>query len=118
MRSFGRAGRRRQARARGAGRRSEVGELYRRRAARHNALRALWSVRETPPRDYRDWKLSDYAFYDALAQHLIANGVICEPDSREPWFISAAHDEGCLAETLAVFEQGVDLTLKELERRT
>jgi glutamate-1-semialdehyde 2,1-aminomutase len=72
--------------------------------------------RETAPRNYRDWKRSDYTFYDTLAQHLIANGVVCEPDSREPWFISAAHDGGCLDETLAVFEEGVDVTARELAR--
>jgi glutamate-1-semialdehyde 2,1-aminomutase len=41
---------------------------------------------------------------------------MCEPDSREPWFISSAHDAGCLAETLEVFEQAVDITLDELGR--
>jgi glutamate-1-semialdehyde 2,1-aminomutase len=40
---------------------------------------------------------------------------MCEPDSREPWFVSASHDESCLARTLAVFEAGVDATSKELE---
>jgi glutamate-1-semialdehyde 2,1-aminomutase len=39
---------------------------------------------------------------------------MCEPDSREPWFISAAHDQACLAETLTKFEQAVDLTLDEI----
>jgi len=40
--------------------------------------------------------------------------VLCEPDSREPWFISAAHDEACLEETLAAFEQAVDQTIETL----
>jgi glutamate-1-semialdehyde 2,1-aminomutase len=40
--------------------------------------------------------------------------VLCEPDSREPWFISAAHDEACLEETLAAFEQAVDQTIEML----
>jgi glutamate-1-semialdehyde 2,1-aminomutase len=70
--------------------------------------------RDAAPRNYRDWKLSDYTFYDTLAQHLIGNGVLCEPDSREPWFISAAHDQECLERTLAVFEEGVDATLRQL----
>jgi len=81
--------------------------------AGHPSMGGLF-FRETPPQNYRDWKLSDYTFYDALAQHLIDNGVVCEPDSREPWFVSAAHDEACLVETLAVFERGVDATLKQL----
>jgi glutamate-1-semialdehyde 2,1-aminomutase len=37
--------------------------------------------------------------------------ILCEPDSREPWFVSAAHDESCLTETLAAFEVAIDTTL-------
>jgi glutamate-1-semialdehyde 2,1-aminomutase len=65
-----------------------------------------------PPRNYRDWKGSDYAFYDAMAQVLHDEGVLCEPDSREPWFISAAHDDSCLADTLRGFEIAVEATLR------
>ncbi len=83
--------------------------------AGHPSMGGLF-FRETPPRNYRDWKVSDYTFYDTLAQHLIENGVICEPDSREPWFVSAAHDDSCLATTLSVFEAGVDATVDELAR--
>ena len=45
-----------------------------------------------------------------------AQGVMCEPDSREPWFISSAHDQKRLDETLTKFEEAVDLTLDELSR--
>jgi glutamate-1-semialdehyde 2,1-aminomutase len=62
---------------------------------------------EKPPRDYRDWVASDYTFYEALAPELHDLGVLCEPDSREPWFICEAHDERCLAETLERFETAV-----------
>ena len=75
--------------------------------AGHPSMSGLF-FREAPPRNYRDWKRSDYLFYDTLAQYLIEHGVMCEPDSREPWFVSAAHDEACLAETLSAFEAGVD----------
>jgi glutamate-1-semialdehyde 2,1-aminomutase len=68
---------------------------------------------ETPPDNYRAWKTSDYSFYDRLARHLQDNGIICEPDSREPLFMCAAHDAGCLADTLRAFERAVDLTLEE-----
>lgn len=64
----------------------------------------------TPPTNYRDWLGTDYAFYDALAPELHERGVMVEPDSREPWFISAAHDASCLADTLARFEAAVDAT--------
>jgi glutamate-1-semialdehyde 2,1-aminomutase len=76
----------------------------------HSSMGGLF-FRETPPDNYRDWKQSDYSFYDTLAANLIAGGVMCEPDSREPWFISAAHDAACLADTLRIFEAAVDVTL-------
>ena len=37
--------------------------------------------------------------------YIIDMGVMCEPDSREPWFISSAHDAKCLEETLGKFEE-------------
>ena len=69
---------------------------------------------ETVPGNYRDWLNADYAFYDAIAPVLHDHGVLVEPDSREPWFISAAHDDACLADTLSAFETAVDI---ELEKR-
>jgi glutamate-1-semialdehyde 2,1-aminomutase len=46
---------------------------------------------ERPPGNYREWKKSDYTFYDTMAYHLHDLGIICEPDSREPWFLCEAH---------------------------
>ena len=69
---------------------------------------------EKAPRTYRDWKRSDYRFYDALAQRLHERGVLCEPDSREPWFICAAHDRSCLEDTLKGFEAAVDEQLQSV----
>jgi glutamate-1-semialdehyde 2,1-aminomutase len=66
------------------------------------------------PRDYRDWVNTDYEFYDALAPELHELGILVEPDSREPWFMCAAHDVKCLEETLDKFERAVDITLKKL----
>jgi glutamate-1-semialdehyde 2,1-aminomutase len=76
----------------------------------HPSMSGLYFAHE-PPRNYRAWKSSDYSFYDAMAQVLHDQGVLCEPDSREPWFVSAAHDETCLADTLRAFEFAVDATL-------
>ena len=81
----------------------------------HPSMGGLF-FRETPPDNYRDWKQSDYSFYDALAANLIAGGVMCEPDSREPWFISGAHDAVCLSDTLRIFETAVDVTLDDLSK--
>ena len=64
------------------------------------------------PKDYRDWTHSDYTFYEALAPNLHDSGVLVEPDSREPWFLSAAHDEACIAETVTRFVQALDVTLE------
>jgi glutamate-1-semialdehyde 2,1-aminomutase len=80
----------------------------------HPSMSGLYFAHD-PPRNYRDWKSSDYAFYDATARVLHDEGVLCEPDSREPWFVSAAHDESCLRDTLAGFEIAVDTTLRNPE---
>jgi glutamate-1-semialdehyde 2,1-aminomutase len=77
----------------------------------HPSMSGLYFAHE-PPRNYRAWKGSDYTFYDAMAQVLHDEGVLCEPDSREPWFVSAAHDQSCLDDTLRAFEVAVDATLK------
>lgn len=77
----------------------------------HPSMTGLYFA-QNPPRNYRDWKSSDYSFYDAAARVLHDERILCEPDSREPWFISAAHDDACLAETLAAFEIAIDTTLR------
>lgn len=66
---------------------------------------------EDVPRNYRDWAESDYGFYDDLAVQLIASGILVEPDSREPLFISAAHDDSCLNETMEKFKSAVATVL-------
>ena len=77
----------------------------------HPSMSGLYFAAE-PPRNYRDWKSSDYSFYDAMARVLHDEKILCEPDSREPWFVSAAHDDSCLKDTLAGFEIAVDKTLQ------
>jgi glutamate-1-semialdehyde 2,1-aminomutase len=77
----------------------------------HPSMSGLYFASE-PPRTYRDWKRSDYSFYDAAARVLHDHGVLCEPDSREPWFVCAAHDDACLRDTLVAFEVAIDTTLR------
>jgi len=79
----------------------------------HPSMGGLYFAHE-PPRTYRDWKSSDYTFYDAAARVLHDERILCEPDSREPWFVSAAHDDSCLRDTLAGFEVAIDTTLEAL----
>jgi glutamate-1-semialdehyde 2,1-aminomutase len=72
---------------------------------------------EHAPDNYRDWKSSDYTFYDTMAYFLHDLGIIVEPDSREPWFMCEAHgkDASCLTDTLKAVEKAVDLTISQLE---
>lgn len=77
----------------------------------HPAMGGLF-FHETPPDNYRDWLNSDYTFYDTMAPELHELGVLCEPDSREPWFICEAHaKDDSLTTTLAAFEKAVDITM-------
>ncbi|MFN3971717.1 MAG: aspartate aminotransferase family protein [Gemmobacter sp.] len=82
----------------------------------HPSMFGLFFAPE-PPDNYRDWKTSDYSFYDRMAYFLHDLGVICEPDSREPWFMCEAHglDETCLTDTLRAVETAIDLTLEHVE---
>jgi glutamate-1-semialdehyde 2,1-aminomutase len=96
-----------------------IGAILRRRGIAHSftghpSMFGLF-FSATAPDNYRDWKLSDYTFYDTMAYHLHDLGLIVEPDSREPWFTSEAHDADCLADTLQAVERAVDLTLEDLE---
>jgi glutamate-1-semialdehyde 2,1-aminomutase len=81
--------------------------------AGHPALMGLFFADE-PPFDYRGWLQSDYEFYDALAPELHDEGILVEPDSREPWFLCEAHTVDCLDETLDKFGRAVDITLHKL----
>jgi glutamate-1-semialdehyde 2,1-aminomutase len=58
--------------------------------------------------------LMNYDFYDALAPNLHDLGILVEPDSREPWFLSESHDMKCLHETLDKFEEAVDITSNKI----
>jgi len=69
---------------------------------------------EQAPGNYREWINSDYEFYDTLAQELHEQGILVEPDSREPWFLCEAHSDGCLDETLDKFETAADITIEKM----
>ena len=83
----------------------------------HPALMGLFFA-ENPPSNYREWVHSDYEFYDALAPELHEQGILIEPDSREPWFLCESHNVGCLDETLDKVERAVDITLTKVEEKT
>ena len=79
----------------------------------HPSLMGLYFA-ETAPKDYRGWRASDYEFYNALAPEMHDQGILIEPDSREPWFLCEAHNVDCLDETLDKFELAVDITVDKL----
>ena len=76
----------------------------------HPSMSGLYFAKD-PPRNYRAWKSSDYSFYDAMAQVLHDEGVLCEPDSREPWFLCAAHTDADEAQVLEAFEGSLNAAL-------
>ena len=67
-------------------------------------MRSKWRAREAAPVD--------------AAPRLHDLGVLCEPDSREPWFICEAHDDRCLGETLERFETAVNAVLESARPAT
>ncbi len=83
----------------------------------HPALMGLFFA-EKAPGNYREWVHSNYEFYDALATELHEQGILVEPDSREPWFLCESHNVGCLDETLDKVEQAVDITLSKFEEKS
>jgi glutamate-1-semialdehyde 2,1-aminomutase len=60
------------------------------------------------PWEFRDVRRHNAALYEALSVELLARGVMPDPDAREPWFLSAAHDDEAIEETIAVFGQALE----------
>jgi len=81
----------------------------------HSSMAGLFFAEE-PPTNYRDWVRHDDTLYGELAENLHDLGILCEPDSREPWFLCESHEDGCLDETVSKFEIALDMTLKQLGR--
>jgi glutamate-1-semialdehyde 2,1-aminomutase len=75
----------------------------------HPALFGVWFT-DQPPRDFRDWLAVDHRLYESVAEGLIQRGVLPEPDSREPWFMCAAHTAQDVADTANALED----TLREV----
>jgi glutamate-1-semialdehyde 2,1-aminomutase len=66
---------------------------------------------EKTPHDYRDWSDGKQGVYDQVLEHLIEEGSMPDPDSREPWFLCEAHTEADIAYTLEGFEKAVKVVL-------
>jgi len=77
----------------------------------HPSMFSFWFSKE-PPTEYRDWLVSNRGLYDEVAAGLIERGIMPEPESREPWFMCAAHSQQDIAETANALED----TLREVLR--
>lgn len=64
------------------------------------------------PQNYRDWKQTNSDLYTRFAMNLIDNGLMLEPDSREPWFICEAHQTMNLTWLEQVAEQSMAAAIK------
>jgi len=60
----------------------------------------------------RDWDKSDHALYLKIAEKAIANGVMPDYDSREPWFMCYEHSEADVDQTLSIYADAVKATRK------
>jgi glutamate-1-semialdehyde 2,1-aminomutase len=61
--------------------------------------------------DFDEFLLADQAFYDRLTVHMLRRGVFVLPGGR--WYISTAHTEQDVADTVAVFDEALAQTLKD-----
>jgi glutamate-1-semialdehyde 2,1-aminomutase len=64
------------------------------------------------PKEFRDYATGDDNLYEKIAMELSRRGVQPDSDGREPWFLSYAHDEQVVDETLEIFNQAVDAVTK------
>jgi glutamate-1-semialdehyde 2,1-aminomutase len=64
-------------------------------------------------REYRDWVKTDHDLYDAIATGMHPRGAMPEPDSREPWFLCAAHDDADESRVLEAFVGSLDAALED-----
>jgi glutamate-1-semialdehyde 2,1-aminomutase len=58
-------------------------------------------------KEYRDTKHHDEALYSDVIMGMIDRGVMPVDDAKEPWFISSAHSDEDVAETLGAFEDAL-----------
>jgi glutamate-1-semialdehyde 2,1-aminomutase len=68
---------------------------------------------EKAPTEYRGWADTDHELYDAVANGMLVRGAMPEPDSREPWFICAAHNAEDVERISVAFEASLDAALEE-----
>ncbi len=70
-----------------------------RSTARVGSLLTLF-FRERPPRDFGEAKESDTAAFGRFFRSMKEAGVLLPPSQYEAWFLSAAHDDAVVDETI------------------
>jgi glutamate-1-semialdehyde 2,1-aminomutase len=65
----------------------------------------------SPVRDYSDAKRSDTRRFAAFFQEMLARGVFLPPSQFEAWFVSAAHTEECVDQTVHAARASVKAAL-------
>jgi len=102
-------------RDRGRSIQAELGRILRAKGLAHTftGVPAMFGIvfAEKEIREYRDWADTDHELYDAIAAGMHARGAMPEPDSREPWFLCAAHDDADEAKALEAFEGSLEAAL-------
>jgi glutamate-1-semialdehyde 2,1-aminomutase len=93
-----------------------IGEILTRHSVPHriHGVPAMFGITlsDFNPRDFRDLDNIDWDLYEVIAEHLIDNGIMPDPDGREPWFLCSDHTEADAAETLQKFEDAVQYALQ------
>jgi glutamate-1-semialdehyde 2,1-aminomutase len=93
-----------------------IGEILTRHNVPHriHGVPAMFGITlsDFNPRDFRDLDKVDWDLYEVIGEHLIDNGVMPDPDGREPWFLCSDHTEADAAETLQKFEDAVQYALQ------
>lgn len=75
---------------------------------------------EELPADYRAWADSDHHLYDDIAVRMRQHGCFPEPDSREPLFVSVAHDDPAIVERVvegftAALDEALDARARSID---
>jgi glutamate-1-semialdehyde 2,1-aminomutase len=62
-----------------------------------------FSIGEKKPTNQREWNKNDRKLYLEIIEACIEQGVMPDPDPREPWFLCYSHSDEDMDETLNIF---------------
>ncbi|MEX2322908.1 MAG: aspartate aminotransferase family protein [Acidimicrobiia bacterium] len=62
---------------------------------------------DEPPSEFRDLEGHDDELYGEVVMGLIRRGVLPVDDAKEPWFVSSAHSDEDVADSLQAFEEAL-----------